>query len=341
MRAFVIQGAQDAQVTDVPTPTPAEGKVLVRVAYVGICGSDLHYYFEGANGDFTVREPFIPGHELSGTIAADPSGRYPVGTPVTVHPARFGTEDPRYGRHLWNNGSYLGSASTWPHTQGAMSDYLLVEDFMIRELPADTSLRTAALAEPLAVGLHGIAIAGGVDGKKVLVSGSGPIGLLAVAGAKESGAGEVWATDLRSGPLQRAERLGADRTVNVAQEELPADYFDVVLECTGIPSALNSCIPALCKAGVIGQIGMFSAGDKPINMSAMLSKEAQIRGAFRFDDEIDRAIEILAGPAGDHIRDAVVTHTIDIADAVSAFHIAKDSEQSGKVLVDLTGATEQ
>lgn len=333
MRAFFIHGKEDARVDETPTPKPGPNQVLVRVAYVGICGSDLHYYFNGANGDFVVREPLIPGHELSGTVAEDPSGKWAPGTPVTIHPAKFGTPDERYGRHLWANGSYLGSASTWPHTQGAMSEYLLVEDFMIRELPAGMSLEHAALAEPLAVGLHGIRIGGGVKDKRVLVSGSGPIGLLAAAGALAKGAAEVWSTDVIDGPLERAKKLGVAHTIISGRDELPGDYFDIVLECTGIPVAVNACIPAVRKAGVIAQVGMFGAGTQPINMAGMLSKEVEIRGCFRFDDEIDEAVEILA--AHPEIADAVVTHTIIADDAVEAFAIAKDSARSGKVLVDM------
>lgn len=333
MKAFLIDGKEDARIDTVDTPEPGPGQVLVRVAYVGICGSDLHYYFNGANGDFVVREPLIPGHEPSGVVAKDPSGCFAEGTPVTIHPAQFGDKDERYGRHLWAHGSYLGSASTWPHTQGAMSEYLLVDDYMIRQLPEKMDLKCAALSEPLAVGLHGINIGGGVDNKKVLVSGSGPIGLLAAAAAINKGATEVWCTDVIEAPLERATKLGATKTIISGKDELPEDYFDLVLECTGIPVALNSCIPAVRKAGIIAQVGMFGAGNQPINMAGMLSKEVQIRGCFRFDDEIDEAINLLSKHP--EIADAVVTHCINADDAVEAFETAKDSSKSGKVLVDM------
>ena len=336
MRAFMIRGANDARVEDIDTPTPGPDEVLIRVAYVGICGSDLHYYFDGANGDFAVREPFIPGHELSGTIADDPSGGFREGTPVTVHPARFGEVDRRYGRHLWAGGSYLGSAATTPHTQGAMSEYLIVERHMVRELSDTVDLKTAALAEPLGVALHGLRIGGGVSAKNVLVSGSGPIGLLAAAAARSGGAREVWTTDVRPGPLARAGELGVDRAVDVSAEDLPRDHFDLVIECTGTSAAFNTCIPAARKAGVIAQVGMFPGGAQPINMAGVVSAEVQVRGCFRFDAEIDDAIDVLASAAGSRIADAVVTHTIPLDQVLDAFAVARDSDASGKVLVDLT-----
>lgn len=332
MKALYIHAKEDIRVDEVPTPEPGEGQILLRMAYNGICGSDLHYYFEGANGAFVVREPLIPGHEVSGTVAKDPSGKYAEGTPVTVHPAHFGDPSEKYGRHLWPNGDYLGSASTWPHTQGGMSEYLLVDDFMVRPLPEGLSLETAALAEPLAVGLHGINVAGGVEGKKVLVSGSGPIGLLAAAGAIAKGAAEVVCTDVLDGPLSRAAKLGA-KTVRTDQEALPKNYFDVVLECSGAAVAINAAFEAIDRAGIHAQIGMMAAGPHPIALASAISKEVQIRGCFRFDDEIDEAVEILAANPG--IAEAVVTHTISADNAVEAFAVAKNSQESGKVLVSL------
>ncbi|MFZ2428962.1 MAG: alcohol dehydrogenase catalytic domain-containing protein, partial [Propioniciclava sp.] len=175
MKQFVIKGAEDAAVEDVATPEPAEGQVRLRVRYVGICGSDLHYYFNGANGAFVVREPLAPGHELSAVVDLDPSGEFAPGTPVTVHPATFGPDLPGMEdqRHLRPGGSYLGSASTWPHTQGALAETLVVGKDMIRVLPEGLDLKRAALAEPLAVALHACTMAGDLTGRKVVVSGAG------------------------------------------------------------------------------------------------------------------------------------------------------------------------
>ncbi len=191
MDAVVIGGKLDLTVADHPVPEPDAGQVRVRVGYVGICGSDLHYYSEGANGAFVVTEPLVPGHELSGWVDLDPSGLLSPGTPVTVHPARFGPEGPTpVEPHLRPGGSYLGSAATTPHTQGAMSDYLVVDAGMIRTLPSDLPVRRAVLAEPLAVALHGAGRSGSLAGARVLVCGAGPIGLLAVVARLRRGAAD-------------------------------------------------------------------------------------------------------------------------------------------------------
>ena len=334
MRAIVIHGKQDLREEEVPTPEPGEGQIRLRMAFGGICGSDLHYYYEGANGAFVVREPLVPGHEVSGTVDLDPSGVLAPGTPVTVHPATFGTPEPGLEdhRHLWPNGAYLGSASTWPHTQGGMSEYLLVTRDMVRVLPDTLPLRRAALAEPLAVGLHGINLAGGVEGKKVLVSGSGPIGLLTAAAAVAQGATEVVSTDVLPGPLERARALGAHRTIQVTEEEIPEASFDVVLECSGVPAAINAAIVAARRAGTYVQVGMVPNEPKGINLAPLISKEVTLHGSFRFNDEIDAAIALLDATPG--IED-VITHELPADRALEAFAAAKDSQASGKVVVSL------
>ncbi|PLC11400.1 L-idonate 5-dehydrogenase [Kocuria flava] len=334
MQAVVIHGKLDLRVEDRPVPEPGEGQVRLRIAYAGVCGSDLHYYYEGANGEYAVREPLVPGHEVSGTVDLDPSGELAPGTPVTVHPATFGTPEPGIldRRHLWPGGAYLGSASTDPHTQGGMSEHLVVRRDMVRVLPAGLGLRAAALAEPLAVALHALTVAGDVAGRRVLVSGSGPIGLLAAAAALARGAAEVVATDVLAGPLERARALGVHGTVRVGTEEVPPLSFDVVLECSGVPAAVSAALVGARRAAVVVQVGMVPGEPRPVNLAPLVSKELQLRGSFRFDDEIGEALELLARRP--EIED-VVTHVLPAGQAVAAFEAARDSAASGKVLVSL------
>ncbi|MPV48543.1 zinc-binding dehydrogenase [Pseudactinotalea sp. HY160] len=332
MRAVIIHGKESLEVADLPAPDPQPGQVRIRTSFVGICGSDLHYYYDGANGAFKVREPLIPGHEVSGVVDLDPSGRLTPGTPVTVHPATFGTsqlgiED---HPHLWPGGSYLGSASTWPHTQGAMSEFLVVAASMIRTLPEGLPLARAALAEPLAVGLHGINQAGRIDGQRVLVAGAGPIGLLTTAAAIAKGAREVTVTDVLPGPLERALALGATHVLDASSSELPAESYDVVLECSGAPASINSGLRAARRAGSYVQLGMVPDEPRKINLAPMISKELVVHGSFRFNDEIDAAVGLLTSDAS---IEPVITHRFPVESALAAFAVAKDSQASGKVLV--------
>jgi len=333
MKSLLIEKALTAAVREVDVPEPGEGQVRLRVEYVGICGSDLHYYFEGANGAFVVREPLVPGHELSGRIDFDPSGALAAGTPVTVHPARFGT--PREGienaPHLWPGGSYLGSASTWPHTQGAASEYLIVEADMVRVLPEGLPVRRAVLAEPLAVALHALGRAGDVAGLDVLVTGSGPIGLMAVAAAVAAGA-RVTATDVLSGPLERARALGAEVTIDVSADAVEPNTYAVVLECSGVPVSISTALKAVRPGGTVVQVGMLPDDPRPVNLAPFISKEVRYLGAFRFHHEIDHAVELLAANPG---IETALTHEFALTDAEQAFATARDSQLSGKVVFAL------
>jgi L-idonate 5-dehydrogenase len=231
MKALVVHGAGDLRFDDLPAQAPEPGQVLVRNTHGGICGSDLHYYKHGAVGAFSLREPLVLGHEVVGRIEYDPSGALATGTPVAIHPATPCGHCPEClagVRNVCRNARYFGSAASFPHTQGGFSEYMIVRQDQIRVLPDTLPLSRAVLAEPLAVGLHALNRAGGVAGAKVLVGGSGPIGILAAGAAKAAGAAEVWTTDLLDHPLKIALDVGVDRNVRIAQ--LTAMGYRVTLE---------------------------------------------------------------------------------------------------------------
>ena len=334
MKLLAIHAAEDIRWEDRPAPEPDDGEVRLRVRYVGICGSDLHYYFHGKNGEYAVREPLTPGHELSAEVDLDPSGRLAPGTPVTVHPARFGPSVPGLEErpHLRAGGDYLGSAAGFPHRQGGAAELLVVEEHMIRVLPEGLSLERAALAEPLAVAIHAVSLAGDLSGTRALVIGSGPIGLLVAAAAVHAGAELVGASDVRPEPLERARVLGAAETFLVGTDAIENESFDVVFECSGVGVALTQAVRAARRAGTVVQVGMLPDAELGVNLAPMLAKELTLRGAFRFSSEIDDAIAMLASTDA---LDTVLSHVVPAADAVSAFAVARDSSASAKVLLAL------
>ncbi|WP_136042216.1 MULTISPECIES: L-idonate 5-dehydrogenase [unclassified Microbacterium] len=334
MKALAIHGKEDIRWEDREVPPPGDGEVRLRVSYVGICGSDLHYYFHGANGEYTIREPLTPGHELSGVVDLDPSGRLAPGTPVTVHPARYGAEAPGLEDHphLRPGGDYFGSAAADPHRQGGASELLIVEDHMVRVLPASLPLERAALAEPLAVAIHAVSLAGDIAGKRVLVIGAGPIGLLVVAAALNAGAAVVGASDVREEPLSRAQALGASEVSLVGRDTIENESYDIVFECSGVGVALTQAVRAARRVGTIVQVGMLPNAEIGVNLAPMLAKELTIRGAFRFSTEIDDAVALLAESDA---LDSVISHVLPASDAVQAFELARDSSASAKVLLAL------
>ena len=203
---------------------------------------------------------------------------------------------------------------------------------MLRVLPQGLSLKSAALAEPLAVALHAIHLAQGVQGKRVLVSGSGPIGLLVAAAAVAKGAAEVTSTDVLAGPLERARKVGAAETILVGEQEIPALAYDVAFECSSAPPAVSAAIAAVRRAGPMVQVGVLANEPRPVNLAPLVSKEVTMIGSFRFDDEIGEAIELLAT---DPLISEVITHVFPASHVEDAFATALDSHVSGKVIVSM------
>ncbi|WP_432565373.1 L-idonate 5-dehydrogenase [Kineococcus sp. SYSU DK003] len=344
MKAVVVHAPGDLRVEEVPEPAvPADG-VLVRIIYGGICGSDLHYAKDARNGPYTVTEPLTLGHEVVGVVERVAEGVQapPVGTRVAVHPATptapAGQSEPT-GLHLRKGGTYLGSASTQPHTQGGLTGLLPVTAGQLRPLPDGLPLRRAVLAEPLAVALHGIARLGSrVQGARALVSGAGPIGALAVAALKHAGAAHVTAADLQTLPLQVAGKVGADTLIHLsAGESVPEEAFDVVVEAAGVLASLRTAIRAVRPGGAILQLGILPAGDLPVPLADIVAREIALFGTQRFDIELDVAVQLLAA---DETLAAVVTDVFDINDAQEAFARAADSSKSSKTVIRVSADPE-
>lgn len=334
----VAHARDDLRVEQLPAPTPAPDEAVVEIAFGGICGSDLHYWLDGAAGESVLCEPLLLGHEIVGTVAiaaADGSGP-PVGTRVAVHPATPGPGDgsryPADSPNLSPGSTYLGSAARFPHRPGAFADRVALPSRMLRPLPDALSLRDAAIVEPASVAWHAVRRAGDVAGRRVLVVGSGPIGALVVAVLRLKGAAEIVAVDMYERPLAIARELGADRTILATDAEaIAAVDADVVVESSGSPRGLASAIRGATRGGVLVMVGLLPTGDQPVPVSLAITRELTLRGSFRFNDEIDEVIAALAD--GSLQVNAVVTHEFAASDALEAFAVARDSATSGKVLL--------
>src|SRR3954468_22939875 len=276
MRACVAHGAGDLRIDELEVRKPGSGEVAVAISHGGICGSDLHYYHRGGVGDFRIREPMVLGHEVVGTVAElGPGVEGPaVGTPVAVHPATPCGKCPecRDGRaNVCRDTRYLGSAARIPHVQGGFAAQVVVPAGQLRAVPAGLGLRRAALAEPLSVALHAVRRAGAVRGRRVLVTGAGPIGCLVVAAAKEAGAAEVIVSDLVDEALAVAARVGATTTVRAGGPGWP-EVVDVAIEASGAPAALADCLRTVRRAGTVVMLGMLPPGEVGFVASTVITR---------------------------------------------------------------------
>ena len=343
MRAVVLHSAGDLRVEDHAPPVEDAGLVRVRIEAGGICGSDLHYYRHGGFGAIRVREPIVLGHEVAGTVVAAPEyADLAVGDRVAVSPSRP-CGDCRFCREgLKNhceNMRFYGSAMPMPHIQGAFQDEIAALPEQCHRIDASVPVEIAAFAEPLSVVLHARRRAGPLAGKRVLVTGCGPIGALAVLAARDAGAGEIVATDVIDTVLAKAGELGVDRTINVAENPgWSADYaagkghFDVMFEASGNEAALRSGMEALRSRGILVQLGL--GGDVTIPQNTVVAKELELRGSFRFHEEFGEAVEALNTGRIDVAP--LLSARYPVADVVEAFRFAGDRTKAMKVQLDFT-----
>jgi L-idonate 5-dehydrogenase len=334
----VAHAAGDLRVELVPLRPPGADEAVIAVAYGGVCGSDLHYWTHGAAGESILRAPMVLGHEVVGTVlqpAADGSGPT-EGTQVAVHPATpAGDGQTRYPAERPNLSpacTYLGSAARFPHRDGAFVKYATLPTRMLRPLPERLDLRAAALVEPASVAWHAISRAGSVSGKSALVVGAGPIGALVVAVLKRAGAAQITVVDMHDLPLTIARSVGAGRTLLATQvEEIARVQADVVVESSGSHRGLGSAIRGAARGGRVVMVGLLPSGDQPVPVSLAITRELELVGSFRFNDEIDEVIAALADQS--LYVEPIVTHEFPVADALEAFAVARDSASSSKVLL--------
>jgi len=221
-----------------------------------------------------------------------------------------------------------------PHIQGAFRQRLIAEAWQCHRVADGVSINEAAFAEPFAVTLHAVKRAGSLLGKRVLVTGCGPIGALTILAARAHGAREIVATDVMDAVLVKAREIGADRTINVADhpEQLAAysankGSFDVMFEASGNERALRAGLDVLRPRGILMQLGL--GGDIAIPQNLIVSKEIDLRGSFRFHEEFSLAVDLI----GRKIVDVkpLLTGIFSLDEAVQAFETAGDRSRSMKV----------
>ena len=337
MKACVIHAPHDLRIEEAEVPALGPRSVKLKIGAGGICGSDLHYYQHGGFGTVRIKQPMILGHEVAGTVIE-------IGSEVTaVKVGDRGAINPNQpcgacaqclaGRaNTCLDVRFYGSAMRFPHVQGAFREILVADERQIFTIPDHISLGQAAFAEPLAVCLHAVTRASTVAGKRVLVTGVGPIGALTILAARCFGAREIVATDVAALPLKTAALIGADRVVNVATESL-ADYgankgtFDVLIECSGNARALASGLDVVRPGGTIVQLGL--GGEFDLNVNTIVAKELELRGSFRFHEEFGWAVDYISRGVID--VSPLLTDTIPLAEAQRAFDLAGDKAQAMKV----------
>jgi len=333
-QAAVLYAPHDIRLEERPVPRPGQGEGLIEIKAVGVCGSDVHYYEHGRIGSYVVRQPLILGHESAGVIVDTGEGvnTSRVGERVAIEPGIPDgvCEQCRAGRYnLCPNVRFFGT----PPVDGAFANYVTIPASFAYALPDQMSDEEGALIEPLSVGLWACRKAQLQGADRLLISGAGPVGLLAMKVALALGATQITMTDVAPQRLEVARKLGATRTVNVAKESLfdAGVAADVLIECSGNQRALSDGIRSLRPAARAVVVGMSPGEELSVPMSFIQNREITLTGTFRYANTYADAIALVASGRID-VR-SIITGRYPLRAAEQALQATKQDPTNIKSIV--------
>ena len=339
MRAAELIAPLTFRLTEMPIEDPGPGEVQVRVEAVGVCGSDLHAYSEGAVGGMPNVYPMVLGHEPAGVVVKTGSGvtGLAVGDRGALEPALYcyHCEFCLTGHHnVCANIRFLSN----PHHPGFFRERVNLPLKNFQPIPAGMSFAEATLAEPLAIALHSLRLASIRAGETVAVIGAGPIGLMTIAALRVAGASRIWAVEPLAHRRDLALQIGADAALAPAEafaeivRETGQRGVDCAIDCAAGAETTNQAILLARNAGRVALTGIHSMPDVPMNGSAMRRKELTIFNVRRSNHETEDALDLLLAHPGWFAP--VITHNRTLEQVDDAFAIASQYRDGvGKMIV--------
>ncbi|WP_226010825.1 NAD(P)-dependent alcohol dehydrogenase [Halomicrobium salinisoli] len=332
MRSAVLTEPGQFELEERERPDPGPEDVLVAMGDVGICGSDVHYYEHGRIGDYVVEDPLVLGHESAGEVVEvgeavtglEPGDRVALEPGV---PCRRCAHCKRGEYHLCEDVRFM---ATPPH-DGAFAEYVAWPADFAYELPGDVSTIEGALCEPLSVGIHACRRGDVGPGDTVVITGAGPIGLLAMEAARAAGATDVVVSDVVAEKVEFAVERGADLGVDVTERDLEAavdEYTDgagadVVIEASGAEPSVRSTIDVVRRGGTVVLVGLGDEAEVPFDVLEVIDNELDVHGSFRYANTYDAAVDLLA--EGVDVA-GIVDFEAPLADVEDAFRRAMEPD---------------
>ena len=325
-RAAFMTALNKMEIREIPMPTPKDHEVLVKVEYVGICGSDIHYFHDGRCGDFVVEGEFLLGHECAGTIVGlgKEVSALQVGDRVALEPGITcgQCEYCKSGRYnLCPDVQFLAT----PPVAGCYANYIVFPDNMCFKLPDQISTKEGALVEPLSVGMHAARQGEVRLGDQVIILGSGCIGLVTLLACKAHGATDITVVDVIPKRLEYAKKLGATRVINSAEVDVVAEMEKItggagtekVFETAGSGVTIAQTPYLVKNGGTIILVGLSANPEVTYNFGKIMAKEAKIVSVFRYRNIYPSAIAAISSGLID--VSGIVTHEFDFDEIQKAF----------------------
>lgn len=325
MKVAIMTGIGEMAFEERDIPKAKDDEVLVKLEYVGICGSDMHYYETGAIGDYVVKPPFVLGHEPGGTVVevGKDVKHLKVGDRVALEPGKTCGHCQFCKEGKYNLCPDVIFFAT-PPVDGVFQEYVAHEADLCFKLPDNVSTLEGALIEPLAVGFHA-AIQGDAHlGQKAVVMGSGCIGLVSMMALKARGVSEVYVVDVMDKRLEKAMELGATAVINGAKEDVAerisqlthGEGVDLAIETAGTEITTRQAIQVIKKGSVIVLVGYSKTGEMTLPMSIVLDKELTFKTVFRYRHIYPMAIDAVA--SGKVNLKGIVTHEFTLDEVPKA-----------------------
>ncbi|MFD6896943.1 NAD(P)-dependent alcohol dehydrogenase [Rhodococcus sp. NPDC060086] len=316
MRAAVLVEPGRIVVEERPVPEPGPGDVLVRVASVGVCGSDAHYYREGRIGEFVVEAPLVLGHEASGTVVAvgDGVSAERLGQRVSIEPQRPDPGSIETRRGDYNLCPHMQFYAT-PPVDGALCDYVTIGAHFAHPVPDGVSDDAAALCEPLSVGIAAVRKARVTAGSSVLVTGAGPVGIVTIQVARAFGAVDIVVTDLDERRREIARSFGATATLDPRSDDMSAVQVDSYIDASGASAAVDAGIRAVRPGGTVVLVGSGSESMR-LPVQVIQNRELVLTGVFRYANTWPTALSLLTSGRVD--LDTMITARFPLEKVVDA-----------------------
>lgn len=334
MWASVLESAGNVSLREVPTPAVGRGQVLVEIAAVGVCGSDVHYFADGRIGDFVVEQPMILGHEASGVVVAVgdgvPADR--VGQRVSIEPQHICRVCRQCKEGRYNLCERIEFYAT-PPIDGVFADYGVIDADFAHPIPDGMTLEAAALCEPLSVGVWSNRKAGTGPGTRLLIAGGGPIGVVVAQTAKAFGAAEVVISEIQPRRRELALQLGADVVLDPRDTDFgdPRFAFDAFVDATGVEAAIAQGIGAVRAAGKVVLVGMSPNPTQSLPTATIAARELVLTGVFRYANTWPTAIALASSGRVD--LDALVTGRFGLDRVVEALESTHSPDTLKSVVV--------
>lgn len=324
MAVAVLTQAKKMEWTKRAVPKPSDNELLIKLEYVGVCGSDLHFYQDGKLGNWIPEEPLVLGHEPGGVVVAVGAAvsGFEIGDKVAIEPgvACGKCKMCKEGKYnLCYNMSFMAIPK---ERDGVFSEYCVHPADMCYKLPDNMDTLEGALIEPLAVGFHAAGLANAQAGQSAVVLGCGCIGLVTIMVLKARGIHDIYAVDVIQKRLDKAKEVGAKRIINAKTEnieeivkELPGQGVNLVFETAGSEFTTRQAAKLITNGGVVVLVGMCANPEVVVDIGSLSAKEGEIKTIFRYRNLYPTAIKAVS--EGAIPIKAIVSHEFDFKDVIA------------------------